>query len=449
MSGAEAAPAMGEREEFATYYSTGGRIMIAALILTAALCTMDRMVLSLVVDPVRRDLGFSETQIGLLQGLSFSLMYSLAGIPLGLMADRVARGKLLAGAVLVWSLGTFLCGFASSFEFFFAARMLVGTGEAALWPVAVSLIGDLVPVRNRGAAVGWVIIGQLLGGSFSLIIGGRLLEYAAAGGLAGLPLISDVVPWRLLFMAYGVSGVAAILLLLAGREPARSATHESQTGANPLAGLGIFYRFFLANWKAIGSLYLLTALVGVVQYSGAAWNVPLLLRRFEYGPQQIGLIMGIMMFIAGAAGSLAGGFATKRTGESPVSRCNVLIVSYFVCTVYGLLAFNPGFIVTLALCGIPAVLIAMAGVIKIVIMQDIVPANMRGVATAINHLFASLLGASIGPLVVAMLTQHVFRDDAMVGVSLGIVVGVSMLAAAAFCFVIKRQIVRQYANVAA
>lgn len=437
---------MAEREEFSTYFSFGGRIMIVALILTAALCTMDRMILSLVVDPVRQDLGLSETQIGLLQGLSFSLMYSLAGIPLGLMADRIARGKLLAFAVLIWSFGTFLCGFASSFEFFFLARMLVGTGEAALWPVAVSLIGDLVPTRNRGAVVGWVIIGQLIGGSFSLIVGGRLLEHASSGALAGMPLIGGVAPWRMLFMIYGMAGALAIVMLLFGTEPKRAQNEAGELGSHPLAGLAGFYRFFMKNWKSIGSLYLLTALVGAVQYSGAAWNVPLLLRRFEYGPQQIGLIMGIMMFVAGALGSLAGGFATKRTGNSPVGRCNVLIGSYFVCIVYGLLVFNPGFVVTLALCGIPAVLIAMAGVIKIVIMQDIVPANMRGVATAINHLFASLLGASIGPLVVAMLTQHVFQDDKMVGVSLGIVVGVSMIAAAAFCFVIKRQIVLKYAS---
>lgn len=445
MTSANIAAGRADRDRYGTYYSPGGRILVFALIITAALCTMDRMVLSLVVDPVRQDLGLSETQIGLLQGLSFSLMYSLVGIPLGLLADRIARGKLLAAAVFCWSFGTFFCGFATSFETFFLSRMLVGAGEAALWPVAVSLIGDLVPTRNRGTIIGWVIIGQLMGGSISLIVGGHLLEVAAAGGLAALPL-GGMVPWRMLFVIYGLLGSVAIVLLLLGTEPPRTPTDQPQAGSHPLAGLTGFYQFFLRNWKIIGSLYLLTAFVGAVQYSGAAWNVPMLLRRFDHGPQQIGLIMGILMLGAGAFGSLAGGFVTKRTGESPVKRSNLLIGCYCLCIAYSMLVFNPSFVVTLALCGVAGTLIATAGVIKIVIMQDIVPANMLGVATAIAHLFTNLLGATLGPLIVAMLTQHVFEDDKMVGVSLGIVVGVALTAVIVFGFVIKRQIVARYAE---
>lgn len=431
---------MDDRERYPAYFSTGGRVMFIALVLTAALCTMDRMVLSLVVDPVKQDLLLTDTQIGLLQGLSFSLMYSLAGIPLGLMADRVARGKLLAVAVLIWSLGTVLCGFASSYEFFFFARMLVGTGEAALWPVAISLIGDLVPQRNRGTAIGWVIIGQLMGSSFSLIVGGQLLEYASVGGLSAVPIIGDFAPWRMLFVIYGVAGTLAIILLMAGTEPERSPHEGVKLSSNPFAGLVEFYRFFISNWKLMGSLFALTAMIGAVQYSGAAWNVPMLLRRFDYGPQQIGMIMGIMMITAGALGSLGGGFITKHFGYSPTKRCTILVVSYLICSVYGLLVFNPSFIVTLIVLAVPTLLLAMAGVVKLVIVQDIVPANLRGVTTAINTLFTSLLGASIGPVVVAMITQHIFQDDKMVGVSLGLVVGVALLVSVLLATVILRNV---------
>jgi MFS family permease len=429
---------MDDRERYPAYFSTGGRVMFIALVLTAALCTMDRMVLSLVVDPVKHDLLMTDTQIGLLQGLSFSLMYSLAGIPLGLMADRVARGKLLAAAVLIWSLGTVLCGFASSYEFFFFARMLVGTGEAALWPVAISLIGDLVPQRNRGTAIGWVIIGQLMGSSFSLIVGGHLLEYAALGGFSNVPVIGGVAPWRMLFILYGVAGALAILLLLTGTEPERSRSESVKLSSSPLAGLVEFYRFFLNNWKLMGSLFALTAMIGAVQYSGAAWNVPMLLRRFDYGPQQIGMIMGILMITAGAFGSLGGGLITKHFGYSPTKRCNILIGAYLICSVYGLLVFNPSFTVTLIVLAVPTLLLALAGVVQLVIVQDIVPANLRGVTTAISHLFTSLLGASIGPVIVAMLTQHVFQDDKMVGVSLGMVVGVALLVSVLLASVIRR-----------
>nr|WP_289847919.1 MFS transporter [Aliiglaciecola lipolytica] len=417
-----------------------------ALILTAALCTMDRMVLSMVVEPIRADLGLTETQIGVLQGFSFSLLYAFAGIPLGLMADRLNRNKLLAMAVVTWSGGTIACGMANSFESLFVFRMLVGAGEAALWPVAISLIGDLAPQRNRGFLIGGIILGQLFGASFSLILGGQLLQAGMDGGLAHLPIIGDMDAWRMLFMVYGIAGSLAIVMLLAGKEPPRE--HISKS-THPLAGLGEFYEFFKINWKSVGSLYLLTMVVAVVQYSGLAWNVPLFLRRFELGPQQVGLIMGVVMFAAGGIGSLAGGYVSKLTGKSPVKRLNVMICAYCLCVGYGLIAFNPSLYISIFLVSFPGVLLAMAGVMSLVIMQDIVPSHMRGVATSVNTLFASLIGASMGPMLVAMLTQYVFEEDNMVGVSLGLVVGPAMLIAAILAFVLKKEIIKKYAGMKA
>lgn len=433
-----------DRIQFSTFYSLGGRITIIALILTAALCTMDRMVLSMVVEPLRADLSLTETQIGLLQGLSFSLLYAFAGIPLGLMADRLNRNKLLAIAVFTWSVGTIACGMANSFETLFVFRMLVGAGEAALWPVAISLIGDIAPIRNRGFLIGGIILGQLFGASLSLILGGRLLESAMGGGLAHLPVIGDMEAWRTLFVIYGIAGSLAIVMLLMGKEPPRESSGGSRS-THPLAGLGEFYEFFKVNWKSVGSLYLLTMVVAIVQYSGVAWNVPLFLRRFDLGPQQVGLIMGVVMFAAGGIGSLAGGFASKLTGNSPVKRLNVMICAYCLCVGYGLIAFNPGLNVSIFLVSFPAVLLAMAGVMSLVIMQEIVPSHMRGVATSVNTLFASLIGASMGPMLVAMLTQYAFEQDDMVGVSLGLVVGPSMILAVFLAFVLKKEVIKKYA----
>lgn len=434
-----------ERTQFSTFYSFGGRVTIVALILTAALCTMDRMVLSMVVEPLRVDLALTETQIGILQGFSFSFLYAICGIPLGLMADRLPRNKLLAAAVLTWSGGTLACSMANSFESLFVFRMLVGAGEAALWPVAISLIGDLAPKKNRGLLIGGLIIGQLFGGSFSLIFGGQFLQSFAAGNLVGMPVIGSMDGWRALFVIYGLMGTLAIILLLGGKEPPREVSQVSGSN-NPFSGLSVFYEFFKVNWKSVGALYLLTMFVALVQYSGIAWNVPMLLRRFEIGPKDVGWIMGIVSFGAGAVGSLAGGFISKRTGKNPVNRCNVMIFAYCVCISYGLIAFNPDLYLTVFLVGLPAVLLAMAGVMSLVILQDIIPSNMRGVATSINLLFASLIGASIGPVIVAMLTQHVFKSDDMVGVSLGLVVGPAMAIAAFFAFVIKKEIIKKYAS---
>src|SRR6202140_3504503 len=108
--------------------------VVAILIATAVLSYTDRQVLSLLVDPVRRDLGISDTQISLLLGTAFAVVYGIAGIPLGYLADRISRRNLIFAGVCVWSLGTIACGFSHNFREIFSSRVVVGLGEAALSP---------------------------------------------------------------------------------------------------------------------------------------------------------------------------------------------------------------------------------------------------------------------------------------------------------------------------
>src|SRR6187402_336812 len=136
-------------------YPSRGRAwtVVAILIATAILSYTDRQVLSLLVDPIRADLGISDTQISLLLGIAFALVYGVAGIPLGYLADRTSRRNLIFAGVLVWSLGTIACGLSHSFSQLFASRIFVGLGEAVLSPAAISLISDYFPPARRGTAV--------------------------------------------------------------------------------------------------------------------------------------------------------------------------------------------------------------------------------------------------------------------------------------------------------
>jgi MFS family permease len=119
--------------------------VVAILIATAVLSYTDRQVLSLLVDPIRGELGISDTQISLLLGTAFAVVYGIAGIPLGYLADRTSRRNLIVAGVSVWSLGTMACGFSHNFTELFASRIVVGLGEAALSPAAISLISDYFP----------------------------------------------------------------------------------------------------------------------------------------------------------------------------------------------------------------------------------------------------------------------------------------------------------------
>ena len=119
--------------------------VVAILIGTAILSYTDRQVLSLLVDPIRRDLLISDTEVSLLLGTAFAVVYGIAGIPFGLLADRTSRRNLIFFGVVVWSIGTVACGFAHSFGGLFAARIVVGLGESVLSPSAISLISDYFP----------------------------------------------------------------------------------------------------------------------------------------------------------------------------------------------------------------------------------------------------------------------------------------------------------------
>jgi MFS family permease len=143
----------------------------------------DRVVLSVLVDPIRRDLAIGDSRVSLLQGAAFAIVYVLAGLPFGRLADRTIRIRLIIVGATVWSVGTILCGLAPSFWSLFAARILVGIGEAALAPAAVSMISDSFPPAQRGTAVGVFLTGMVAGGRRPTCSrGGRSWERWRPGG---------------------------------------------------------------------------------------------------------------------------------------------------------------------------------------------------------------------------------------------------------------------------
>src|ERR1700748_3880737 len=173
--------------------------VVVILTATAVLPYTDRQVLSLLVDPIRGELGITDTQVSLLLGTAFAVVYGIAGIPLGWLADRTSRRNLIFAGVLVWSIGTLACGLSHSFGELFAARIVVGTGEAVLSPAAISLISDYFPPARRGTAVGFFLSGIAMGIGASILIGGGVLHFVELGALTGTPLAA-LAPWRLVLL---------------------------------------------------------------------------------------------------------------------------------------------------------------------------------------------------------------------------------------------------------
>ena len=389
---------------------------IVVLFLVAALCTMDRLVLNLLVDPVRQDLGISESQMSLLQGVGFSLFYAVAGAPIGVWCDRWSRRNLLLIAVCTWSLATGFSAFAAHFSGFFAARLLVGAGEAALWPVAVSLIGDVLPPERRGRAIGLVVLGQIVGSSLALILGGLVLT-AAAQGVFAHTLFAGRAPWRVLMFLWGLLGSVAVALLLTVREPERRA---SPTGAPALTGFGPFFSYLGGGRGPVLPLFVASFFMAMAVYASAAWTASFYIRHFGFTAAKLGAPLGLVGLIAGVVATFLAGFSAdwaERAGRRR-AKINIVLVALLCCFPGAMIVFAPTAQVAFAITALSSLAYPVAGAMLIILLQDTVPDQMRGVAMAVNGFCANLLGASIGPVLVALATEHVYGDPKQVGLSI-------------------------------
>lgn len=193
---------------------------VLMLCVAQVVSTIDRGLLALVVDPVRSDLGVTDLQIAILQGFSFSFLYVIAGIAMGLVADVVNRKRLLMAGIIVWSAATLASGLAESFGQMFAARLFIGVGEAVLAPCAVTMIADLFPVSRRGKPMALYVFGSMIAFGVGSVVTGFILEAAPQGAFDGIGFLEGRAPWRIAFILAGGFG---LVLAAAFSEPSHLA----------------------------------------------------------------------------------------------------------------------------------------------------------------------------------------------------------------------------------
>lgn len=390
--------------------------VVAILIATAVLSYTDRQVLSLLVDPIRADLHITDNEVSLLLGTAFAVVYGVAGIPLGWLADRTSRRNLIFAGVLVWSVGTLACGLSQSFRQLFAARIVVGTGEAVLSPAAISLISDYFPPSRRGTAVGFFLSGIAMGIGVAILIGGGVLHLVESGVLAGTPLASQPA-WRLVLLMIGAPGLLWAFAILLIREPARRATEPSDdarptdTAPHGLVPPHPSWRSTVVSRTV--PVYLVVAMASLVDNAVGGWAPTLLMREFGKDPAEVGVQLGLVLTAGFGGGVLIGGWLADRgrwaykLGVCLVSSSLILPVSLLI----NVPQFNVVFLSiplyfalsgTVTACGFSAIL-------------DVVPNRSRGLAMAISFFLNVALGAGIGPTAVSQASEHVFGSNAGLG----------------------------------
>lgn len=279
--------------------------------LGAILSYTDRQILTILVDPIRASLRLTDTQLSLLQGAAFAVIYALIGLPLGRVADLVSRRALLAIAVALWSAGTAACGFAHSFGALLGARLVVGVGEAALAPAAISLIGEYFPPERRGTAMGVFLAGIVIGAGAAIGIGGGLLQLAEAHSLRALPAMGALAPWRTVLLAAGTAGLLMSAAMLTVYEPAGRSFSPGRVRAR-LLRLTEIARAFRHHCGVLVPLYGALAFWSIVDNAVLSWTPALLMRRFAWSPGEVGARLGAIAILAGAIGTPAGGLLSDR-----------------------------------------------------------------------------------------------------------------------------------------
>ncbi|UZW56847.1 MFS transporter [Sphingobium sp. JS3065] len=359
---------------------------------------MDRYLLSVVLEDVKRALSLTDTQLGVLQGPAFVLSFALASIPLGRLSDLVSRKWIIAGAVAFWSAATFACAFADTFAELLFARLAVGLGEAALMPSAVSIIVSLFSEEKRSLGISIFTAGSSLGRAAGFSIGGAILGWSTAAG-PGARILADLgfAAWQTVFLAGGIAGIVlTVVLLLTLREPPRRPVEGPKTRLAD--ALLHFYR----NKAAYLSIFLPFALFNAIVQMLGAWSVSFYVRKFGITAAEAGALVGTTVLIAGPAGHLFGGWLNDRlTRNSPGIQPFILLVILGLSPIF-ILAFTMSPSVPAAAAAFMLFYLAgaVSGPTSYSGCQIPTPDAHRGSISAIFLTFFTLVGFGLGPLVV-------------------------------------------------
>jgi MFS family permease len=391
--------------------------MIAVFCFAGFVSYVHRLILSVLIVPMQADLQVGDSQISLLQGAAFALVYVFAGLPLGWLADRSQRRGLVVGGAIIWSLGTLLCGVAPTFSLLFAARIIVGIGEAALAPAAASMIADAFPPERRGTALGVFLMGMVVGGPAAIGIGGALLGMAEAGAFSAWPVLHSMPGWRIVLVLVGMFGLLVPLLVMSIKEPAR---RESAGIVNWLA----VRRHLSLNGLLLVALLLAIAMLSVGDYGMYSWVPATLTRGFSMSAAEIGGYFAVITTVTGVAGALLGGavsdWASERWGQG--GRFGVAAAGAVLGVLAALLIAAPEAWLVLSGLGLWMLASSVGAISGIAALQQVMPNEMRGISMSLVAFCNTLLGLGIAPTAIALVTEKVYGNPDAVGLSIASVV---------------------------
>jgi MFS family permease len=388
---------------------------------------LDRQVMALLIEPIRHDLGLTDTQISLLLGLAFSIFYTLLGMPIGRLADRASRRGIIAVGITIWCVMTAACGLARNFWQLFLARVGVGVGEAALNPSALSMISDYFPRERRGRAISVYNMGVALGAGIAYIVGGWIIGVVSSAPPLELPVVGQLFPWQTVFLVVGLPGLLIAILMATVREP----TRKGRITVTDAAGRQTEHitirqtlQFILLRWRTYATHMLGMSVVTIIGYGLFFWIPTTFIRTWGWAITDISLAYGIVNLVCGPLGViLAGNIADRRyqRGEkdSLMRTCLAFMLIFIPASAAApLMPTGELAIAVLLPSAIGGAAVTATGAAALMMYT---PNQLRAQVTALYYFVINVLGLTLGPTAVALVTDYGFREDGALRYSLAIV----------------------------
>ncbi|GAB3104039.1 MFS transporter [Aestuariicella hydrocarbonica] len=405
------------------------RNYVLALLLAAYILSfVDRLVLSMLVGPIRQEFDITDFQFSLLHGFAFAILYSFMGIPLGRIVDSHSRRLVVSIGVFSWSVMTCLCGLVQNIQQLFIARVGVGVGEASLSPGAYSLLGDYFKAEKLPKALSIFAMGVTLGGGLAYIIGGAVYQFFASGNGSSVFMLGSLKPWQSTFIVVGLPGFIIGLLLLFIKEPARqNMMKRSDSSTTKSLSFSEISSFLLQRKRAYLGLMLGASAISIVGYGILSWYPEFLQRTYDMPKEEAGKKFGLIFLIAGASGTYAGTFFSdflRKIGYVDANMRVTMLVSIaaFIPAVLGPLSANPNIAL---ICVSIAIFFHYAYLgPALAALQIITPNQMRGQVGALLVFMTNIMGLAFGGSLVAFFTDYVFGSDQSLNKSIAIICGV-------------------------
>ncbi len=383
--------------------------MVIVLTVAYILSFVDRYILGLLIEPIKADLGLTDTQIGWLLGFAFSIFYATMGIPLGILADRKRRTFIVAAGIAVWSLATAASGLAKNFWHMFIARMTVGAGEATLSPCTMSMISDSFPREKRGRPIAFYTAALSLGAGIASLVSAGVLTWAKSVPEISLPLIGAVAPWQFTFIVVGLPGVLVALLVLTMREPTRQPSPESDVEPKFTHMLRHVYDRLGVYLSFVSFVCVMT----IIAYS-QGWLAPTFERTWGWPAEKYATINAIVLLAVGPltvniAGWMNDKLYAQGRKDAPLL---IMIIGVLIMVPTGAIApLMPSPYVAMGIYAINTIGIAMTSATGVTGLMNITPGAIRGQTVAVYYMMISLSGLLLGPSTVGWLSDNVYGNE--------------------------------------